>query len=344
MINLLFLLFFSHSASAGTWCSWNDASYGGWARLRLPGTDVPYASVNGDRITTTAQLQPGVTGPTLRVAMRQGGVSVRGDIDTSEGLVLRAGLSLPLNGVGFIAEGAPVEPVQLMTDGSVLVRGSPAAMAGVKLMGLGGAPLSCAQLLLSGRFNRLSESEALAASLGVTDQTETRYLRHGRIPLRPAPGARRGAVLTPLDYEREVAVLERRGGQARIALSHYDGVVWTGWVRERDLMDAELEPVDGVGGILGSLGHGELEKIYACDAVMPLRARVGDQETEVGAIAAGTPFKVLASVEGGVHVGLDRAFVFPETDVKFLLPAEAAACPFTERPAMGLEQLFKEGP
>lgn len=339
---LLLLMFASLPARAGTWCSWTNAPYTGWARLSLPGGTTPWASVGGDAISLTGALQDGADGPVLRAQLERDGVRVSGDLRGDEGLVFRTATALPFTSVGFIAEGAQVVPTARLPLAGFRVMPTRAALHDVKIKAAPGVAMSCPQLLLSGRFNEPDESAALMAALGVTASTERAWLKPGRVPVRMEPGFPRGVTLKKVPYEREVAVLERRGGDARIALGHYDGVVWIGWIKARQLQPVGYAPTGGLGGILGSLGGGAGETVRTCDVAMPLRVKLDGRTSEVGSVGSGVPFVVKGQEPEGLSVELRSTFLSPEDSAILLLPGEASDCASREVPPMSLDQIFQE--
>lgn len=333
-------LFGSSVARAEAWCTWNEAAFTGWARVRLPDTDLVWGQVSAERVSLTGALQPTATGPALRASLSQGGLNVRGDLPASDGLLFRSGVRLPLGSVGLIAEGAQVRPVAMPQPGFIAVLPGEFVLDQVKVKGAPFALLTCQQLLLSGRFNELDESAALLASLGVTEQTERAWLSTGRVKIRPMPGFPAGVIVKRRDSPLSVAVLERQGSQVKIAYDHYDGVVWTGWVRARDLATAEY--TDSLGGILGSVGGTGPETVRACAEAQPLRVRVKGQIAEVGTVGPGVEFVVERSGADGAEVQFRSSFLYPEDGVALLLPEAASACPSREVPAQSVGDLFKE--
>ena len=315
------------------WCTWSDAPYTGWTLLRFPGTDLAWGQVSGDRLALSGALQDGPQGPTLQAELHDEGVLARGDVLPSDGLVFRAGATLPLGVAALLSEGAVVQPVALLDGGAF-------AIAAVKARAPAVTALTCGQLLLSGRFNNLDESLAAQAALGIHDDTERARLVRGRVPLAPMPGFPRAATFKRVDYDREVAVLERRGQDVRVAYPHYDGVVWYGWIKASDLQDPDTSP-GPMDGILGGLGVGAEVVLRRCDADLPLRARVGSVEAEVGTIAAGTPFELRSSEADGVIVALYGSWLFAEGDAALILPVEAAACPSETLGAVPIDGLLK---
>lgn len=325
------------------WCTWTDAPYTGWAGLRFPGTDLVWGRASGDRISLSGELGGGQYGPTLSAELRQGGVTVRADLRASDGLLFRAGAPVMLGPIGLIGEGSVVEPVGWMAGGAVMVAGDHYAMDEVDARVEPFGALTCGQLLLSGRFNKLDEDAAVKEALGVTEQTERAHLKTRRVALRALPGLTKSATFKAGDYPREVAVLERRGADVRVAYVHYSGLAWYGWVRAKDLLDPEDAPSGEGDGILGAMGRGSKEELRRCDVDLPLRARVGEHEAEVGTLAAGTSFLVRdATGEGAVSVQLTRSWLLVERDAALLLPREALDCASETRPQGGVEGLLEE--
>ena len=341
MLNLLLLLLAANPASADAWCTWTDAPFTGWAHLRLPGTDLVWGQADGDRMVLTGQLLGSARGPVLQATLHQGGVAVTGDIDPADGLVFRAGANVQLRSEGLIAADAQVVPTGLLGAGVLWVTATPDAMAQVRFRVPTFGALPCEGLVLSQRFNGGQEGARAMAVLGVTASTERAHLKEHAVALRMEPDFAWVLTLKKVDYPREVAVLARIGRNVRIARDQGDGLVLYGWIRATDLMDPKDVPAGPQDGILGGIGGGSTEDVYRCEADLPLRARVGDQEAPVGTLAAGTAFEIQGAVAGGVSIRPYESWLFVEQDAALLLPAEAAKCGHERHAAMSIQDVLE---
>jgi hypothetical protein len=336
LVSLLFALGSARVEAASSLvpvCEFKNVRWEHSAKLAFPGTRVVYGDAWGNtgsrvRLEGTLGLD-GLGAWRFHAALSGRGIEAEGEIDPNEEHLLALLEPRSLGELGVIVKGGVVR-LQGRAGGEIVVTAPTWATDLVRPRGPWPTMrVTCPDLSVHVQGLRELNERALLerAGLDLPGAWEL-TLREGRIPLRESPGGRVVGHLLGR-HVRGAWGLERQEAWVHVARPHWQGTVWHGWVREKDLA-AETQ-VGGL-GVSGMLGLRPERECRICEAPLPLRARVGDEEREVGRVLPGTPVVILALDGASARVMFPHGWLRAVEGAELRVPAEVAACPLQPKP------------
>ena len=345
MLTLLLSMASAQTAPPMYWeaCTWTDAPFEKEAKIRPAGVRDPVATVRGHgMVSVTGALGQDMAGRMAFSAVyARNGVSVAGSARPRDNRLFRLSGegAVDVGSAGKLVVGGMLDVVGFAND-KVLVTANAWARDDLK-RGPGHAKVSCNRLSVT-RGPRLNDEGKLVTAV-FGEHRSLRLRRKHTLKLRDRPDGRVVLKLRPVDWLRKVWVVEEGEGWWHVAIPHWTGVVWHGWVDSLP----EADPEAGQGGVLGGLGMsggGEPIPILSCPEPQVLWAVTGVHAVPLGSVDAGTELLVVEDAGSTVGVLIDAGWVFPEQGWHFEVRG-ATACERSARerpPAKGLEDVLGE--
>ncbi len=305
-------------------CTWTDARAERAMEVRFPGTATPFAAVDGhgdDRLDAVLGWDDNDV-LRFRVRVRSTQVSVGGDVDPMADWLFRLSGDPVAAGEHTTLTSTSDVRIAGWGDGKVRVRPLRSAEARVRVP-TAAASLSCAQLSVH-RGPHLKDTRRLVDA-GLSAAPAVTRIRARGAPLRNQPRGRVIGYVTRSDYAQHAYVVSESDDFVQVAIVHWTGPVWVGWVARRHL--APPSTGEQMSSVFGALGARAPVDVLRCDTDLPLRARAGSYEREVGTVHAGAAL-ALGETEGPWTrvTDLPGSAVRPLEAATLWVPTEATTC------------------